>query len=390
MIVLGAIAVDFSIAFLGERELAGATAAAANDAAARAVSNRDFYREGVVVLDLATAREVATEVVRASLDRGRYHDVRVTVTLAPGGRAVVASASAALAGTGADLHRLGVDHRSILPEPVLVSRDGRPILCGLADGGPGADPLDCASDISALGELLRWLLARAPLSQTATRRRTASPLPALLSLALRATNPDPRMRPSARDLATGLHKASPAATLPGRAVAREPRREPRQWPRAPARVVVAAVAVSLTLVAVATFGGGTSAPRASGRPIPREARPSTSVGSACGGVAGALNADVDGDGCPERLRFAGGVLDAGRLRWAVGGPADDVVTGDWDCDGRATLALLDRGTGGVYRLDAWTSARVVTLPLVAQVENATHLRVTHGVPPTCDVLTVDR
>ena len=94
MIVLGAIAVDFSIAFLGERELAGATAAAANDAAARAVSNRDFYREGVVVLDLATAREVATEVVRASLDRERYHDVRVTVTLAPAGRAVVVSASA--------------------------------------------------------------------------------------------------------------------------------------------------------------------------------------------------------------------------------------------------------------------------------------------------------
>jgi len=302
----------------------------------------------------------------------------------------VAGLVAALAATVADLHRLGVAHRSILPEHVLMSRDGRPILCGLADGGPGADPLDCASDISALGELLRWLLARAPRSQTATRRRTASPLPALLSLALRATNPDPRMRPSARDLATGLHKASPAATLPGRAVAREPRREPRQWPRAPARVVVAAVAVSLTLVAVARFGGATSAPRASGRPIPREARPSTSVGSACGGVAGALNADVDGDGCQERLRFAGGVLEAGRLRWAVGGPADDVVTGDWDCDGRATLALLDRGTGGVYRLDAWTSERVVTVPLVAQVENATHLRVTHGVPPTCDVLTVDR
>ena len=68
MMVLGAIAVDFSIAFLGERELAGATAAAANDTAARALSNRAFYREGVVVLDGAAASELATDEVRAALD----------------------------------------------------------------------------------------------------------------------------------------------------------------------------------------------------------------------------------------------------------------------------------------------------------------------------------
>lgn len=94
MMVLGAIAVDFSIAFLGERELAGATAAAANDTAARAVSNRDFYREGVVILDGDTAGELATETVRAALDPERYHDVRVTVRVVSGGRGVVVTASA--------------------------------------------------------------------------------------------------------------------------------------------------------------------------------------------------------------------------------------------------------------------------------------------------------
>jgi hypothetical protein len=94
MMVLGAIAVDFSIAFLGERELAGATAAAANDAAARAVSNRDFYRDGVVVLDDAAATELAIDEVRSALDRERYHDVRVTVGVTPGGRTVVVTASA--------------------------------------------------------------------------------------------------------------------------------------------------------------------------------------------------------------------------------------------------------------------------------------------------------
>jgi hypothetical protein len=33
---------------------------------------------------------------------------------------------------------------------------------------------------------------------------------------------------------------------------------------------------------------------------------------------------------------------------------------------------------------------VATVPLVAQVENATDLRVTHRAPPACDVLSVGR
>jgi hypothetical protein len=189
-------------------------------------------------------------------------------------------------------------------------------------------------------------------------------------------------------MAAGLRAATPDATLPGQAVAREP--ASRHWARAPARAVVAAVAVSVTLVAVMILGG-TSPRHPSGRlPAARKSRPSTSVKPACAGVDGARRADVDGDGCPERPRLAGGVLEAGPVRWAIGGSADDVVAGDWDCDGRATLAFLDRGTGGVYRSDAWPRERVVTVPLVAQVENATDLRVTHRAQPTCDVLTVDR
>jgi Flp pilus assembly protein TadG len=94
MIVLGAIAIDFSIAFLGERELAGATAAAANDTAARALSDPAFYNEGVITLDEAAAHAVAIAAIRRSLDANRYHDVRVSVTVAASGRTVVVSASA--------------------------------------------------------------------------------------------------------------------------------------------------------------------------------------------------------------------------------------------------------------------------------------------------------
>ena len=94
LMVLGAIVVDFSIAFLGERELAGATAAAANDAAVRALSNRAFYREGEVTLDGAAASEIATDEVRGALDLDRYHDVRVTVGVAPGCTSVIVTATA--------------------------------------------------------------------------------------------------------------------------------------------------------------------------------------------------------------------------------------------------------------------------------------------------------
>jgi Flp pilus assembly protein TadG len=79
VIVLGAITVDFTIVFLGERELAGATAAAANDTASRALSNRRFYEHGELVLDAAAARAIATEEVHAALDPARYDNVHVRV-----------------------------------------------------------------------------------------------------------------------------------------------------------------------------------------------------------------------------------------------------------------------------------------------------------------------
>jgi hypothetical protein len=56
------------------------------------------------------------------------------------------------------------------------------------------------------------------------------------------------------------------------------------------------------------------------------------------------------------VSHAGGVIDAAGAQWQVGRADDQVVEGDWDCDGRATLALLRPATGDVYRFDAWSSA----------------------------------
>jgi hypothetical protein len=83
VIVLAAIAVDASIAFLGERELAAAVAAAANDAATEAISDQAFYRAGQVELDQGEVERVAEERVRTSFDSGRHRGLEVRATVVP-------------------------------------------------------------------------------------------------------------------------------------------------------------------------------------------------------------------------------------------------------------------------------------------------------------------
>ena len=58
-IVLGSLAVDASLAFLGEREVANVAAAVANDAATKGIDIEHFYATGEVVLDPALVDDVA-------------------------------------------------------------------------------------------------------------------------------------------------------------------------------------------------------------------------------------------------------------------------------------------------------------------------------------------
>ena len=70
LVVLGAIAVDSAVAFLGQREVSNAAAAAANDAAAAALSDAAFYGSGSLRVDAAAARAVAGRAVAVRLSRG--------------------------------------------------------------------------------------------------------------------------------------------------------------------------------------------------------------------------------------------------------------------------------------------------------------------------------
>ena len=79
VLLLGAIAVDASIAFLGQREIANAVAAAANDAATASLSDAAFYGSGDIALDQARATDLAEARVRGALDPTRFHDLTVDV-----------------------------------------------------------------------------------------------------------------------------------------------------------------------------------------------------------------------------------------------------------------------------------------------------------------------
>lgn len=82
-IVLGAIAVDFGVIFLAEREVANTAVAAANDAASVAVDVGGFYGEDEVRLRSSSAVAVAEGAVA---DEGLDHldDVQAVARVLPG------------------------------------------------------------------------------------------------------------------------------------------------------------------------------------------------------------------------------------------------------------------------------------------------------------------
>lgn len=68
-IVLGSMAVDASLAFLGEREVANLASAVANDAATQGIDVVRYYGTGELVIDPVRVREVAdAAMARSGLD----------------------------------------------------------------------------------------------------------------------------------------------------------------------------------------------------------------------------------------------------------------------------------------------------------------------------------
>jgi hypothetical protein len=251
-----------------------------------------------------------------------------------------------VAAPAADLHSLGVVHGRIDPTHVVLGLDGRPLLCGLSGAsiagrcGPSTsppaagfvdprlrpgEPAPPAADVFAIGALLEFLLDRGGgrLRPPAGRRRT------LHALARRAMAPESHRRPSAGELAAALERACR-------------RRTP--VPRAVLAVVTggaALAAVVLTLVSLHDPGAGPHRP--ANRPMKAMAglgpRPPSPSGSAA----------------PAPQVVGPNVVAMGDDRFRAGEPGDQLLVGDWDCDGTPTVGLLRPASGEVFLFDAWAT-----------------------------------
>ena len=76
--------------------------------------------------------------------------------------------------------------------------------------------------------------------------------------------------------------------------------------------------------------------------------------------------DTTGDGCAEQILFGEGFVAVDGAHYPVGEAGDQLAVGDWDCDGIATLALVQEA-GRVYVFESWPDVVPLTGTLVADL-----------------------
>lgn len=361
---------------------------------------------GVVALvEPATVDEDGTVRVRT-----RFAGSRTLANAPAPDPARAAAVVAALAGTVADLHDLGIVHGRLTPDHVILAADGRPILCGLAEAtyaGRGSHrPPD---DVAALGELLRTLVATAPpeVEEAPRRRLHRRPVSihlrgALLNLADQATADETRRRPTARHLAQTVSATvaeRPAAPRRPAADAASHRDDPAgRRPVPTRRALVGAGTVVAVMVAVAvvaavagrgsepepgvaeaaslvpevgvvadpitveafepmtppTFATSATLPTTSTVPWPPEPEPPDptlvpAAGCAAPGSDGSgVGSTADGLPCPTPLRVEDTTISIGEVQFRVGTGRPAVAIGDFACSGRVAMAILDLDRGHVF------------------------------------------
>ncbi len=349
----------------------------------------------------------------------------------PSNVVVVMRLVAAMAATVADLHRLGVAHRRLRPDHVLLA-GGRPVLCGFAGATGEATDADRAADDTALRELVDLLVTHSAGAGRAGRRLRSltvsdprgAPL-AAAELARRAGKLVARTRAPSLRRATGAGPAAdagaqsgPVGDLAGADVARDntpvgraPAPDPHGRVAAPpvpairpARRRVAAVLVG-PVVVVAALGwnarpaGHESATLTAGidtPPAPHTPAATTTSGSnvATGGAPNDSTpatgvTDRDRDRTSDRPTVAAPVrVHAGGATYEVGREGDQLVVADWRCTGEPAAVLLRPSTGELFAFDALPDAAApVTGRHLATVAGAREI-VTDLVGQACPPLAV--
>ena len=298
-----------------------------------------------------------------------------------------AAGMAALAAVVADLHQLGVAHLRITAPHVLHGEDDRPVLCGLTSAAE-ATPENRHADLAALADLCydpalgRGALA-GKLSSLADAARggslSARELARRLDLlaAKRPTGSEP-VRAVGGGALSGIRRhfrpkpliavGSVAAAVVAAFVLGTRSQGPEPAPTAPA--VASSEAASSVAEADPDDSGVASpleATTPANDPSPMDATGATTEPSRVAAAepadglgqinaAGSLNDHGPIETAPDgafSVSEAAAVLDHGGRRYAVGTTGDFVETGDWDCDGQATVAIVRPSTGGIVLFDGW-------------------------------------
>lgn len=326
-----------------------------------------------------------------------------------------AAGMAALAAVVADLHQLGVAHLQLTPPHILHGENDLPVLCGLTSAAE-ATPESRHTDLAALADLCHDpALGRGALSGK------------LYSLADAAREGTLSARELARHLDTIATKRPTRAApvrVAGGGVLESIKRRCRPKPLLRAGAVVVAV---LAAFVIGVRSGNPEPPPAAAAPVQDEA-----LGEVAGASQDLLDEydPVDGTGpvaepdlvserdptaqpepVSERnpvaepdpvalpdpiaepgqiavsVREAAAVIEHGGRRYAIGTTGDFVETGDWDCDGQATAAIVRPSTGGVVLFDTWPGpGGTISLQERWNVDSPTGAdAVAHG---QCDLLRV--
>jgi eukaryotic-like serine/threonine-protein kinase len=326
----------------------------------------------------------------------------------------VVAVAAPVADALASAHRRGILHGDVKPANVLFTSDGEPLLSdfGVARtlGGRTSDEVsgtaeyvapelldgahpDPRADVYSLGVVCYQALAgqppytgpvplavvRAADSGRHLRLESLTHVPEpLADVVEHAMDRDPERRfPSADDLARALRTTVPAddILLPGPAPGgadggespgatrtfgpRPPRPEPEATRRTRLRIPVLA-AVGLGAAGLLFLLRGPLSSDDGGPDCPAN----DAAGLHGGRGAIEVEGDPEGDGCPTvgvyRPEAVSGSermvlsirIDGDRKRIAIGEPGDQLVLGDWNCDGVDTPGLY-RAVGDVQYFDAW-------------------------------------
>jgi hypothetical protein len=263
------------------------------------------------------------------------------------GAVSLAAVGARVAEALARLHAVGLVHGRLQVEHVLVGPDGAPELCGI-------EPSDGAAsdDVAALGRILGEVA-----SDLASDARLAT-------LGARAAEDDPERRPTARRLAADL--AAIAAPEPA----------PRAAPRA-AMTIVAVLGVGLAALILLSVRGGAPAPEAGVVASTVTTSPPTTSSTLPECVASAGRPVARSEACPERVTVDGGAVEVGGRRLVVGRPSDEVLVGDWACEG-VRAAVLRPATGEVLVYEAVGSDEPPEVARAERIEGATGLGARRG------------